>query len=140
MGNEISYEELLDFIRATRKREDELSKERAAYAAETPVLLEGAVLDEEKSVRWNREEVARRNNSRKGKLAAYMAKINQCDKEVNEKIVAYIRSEFGFGETIARIVFDKAYDAGHHAGAEEVANYAHDYGLFAERILEAADA
>lgn len=138
--NHVSYEELLEFIRETRKREEKLSKERAAYAAETSVLPEGTVLDEEKSVRWNRAEVALRNNYRKGKLAAYTVKINQCDKEVNEKIVAYIRSEFGFGEAIARIIFNEAYDSGHHAGAEEVANYAHDYGLFAEQILEAANA
>lgn len=137
--NHVTYEELLKFIRATRKREDELSKEYSAYAAENPVLSKETVIDEEKSVRWNREEVVRRNNSRKGTLAAYTAKINQCDKDINEKIVAYIRSEFDFGETIARIIFNQAYESGHHAGAEEVANYAHDYSLFAEQIINAID-
>lgn len=137
--NHVSYEKLLEFIRATRKREGELNKEYSTYAAENPMLSKETVIDEEKSVRWNREEVVRRNNSRKGTLAAYTAKINQCDKDINEKIVAYIRSEFDFGETIARIIFNQAYESGHHAGAEEVANYAHDYGLFAEQILDAAD-
>ena len=137
--NHVTYEELFEFIRATRKREDELSKEYSAYATRNPVLSKETVIDEEKSVRWNREEVVRRNNSRKGTLAAYTAKINQCSKDINEKIVAYIRSEFGFGETIARIIFNQAYESDHHAGAEEVANYAHDYSLFAEQIINAID-
>ena len=75
--NHVTYEDLLEFIRATRKRKDELIKEQSAYAAENPVLSKETVIDEEKSVRWNREEVVRRNNSHKGTLAAYTAKISK---------------------------------------------------------------
>ena len=136
---DVSYEELKEFIRETRAKAERLSKERNAYALSAPILNEGAVLDEDKSVRWNREEVVRRNNSRKGKLAAYMSKINQCDRDIDQKIKDYLRSEFGFSEAVARVVFNEAYEDGHHAGYEEVASYAHSYGLFVEQVMDAAD-
>lgn len=139
MENTVSYDELLAFIRETRERSQRLAKERSAFAANNPLLDENTVLDEEKSVRWNREEVAHRNNSRKGKLAAYVAKINQCDKDINQKIVDYLRSEFGFNERVANIVFNEAYEDGHHAGYEEVAAHAHAYGLFTDRVMDACD-
>lgn len=139
MNNVISYDELLAFIRETRERSQKLIKERSDFAANNPLLDENTVLDEDKSVRWNREEVAHRNNSRKGKLAAYMSKINQCDRDIDQKIKDYLRSEFGFSEAVARVVFNEAYEDGHHAGYEEVASYAHSYGLFVEQVMDAAD-
>lgn len=135
----VSYDDLLKFIRETRAKSEQLWKERSDYAANAPILNEGTILDEEQSVRWNREEVARRNNSRKGKLAAYMTKINQCNRDIDQKIKDYLRSEFGFSEAVARVVFNEAYEDGHHAGYEEVASYAHSYGLFVEQVMDAAD-
>lgn len=135
----VSYDDLLKFIRETRAKSEQLWKERNDYATNAPILSEGTILDEEQTVRWNREEVARRNNSRKGKLAAYMTKINQCNRDIDQKIMDYLRSEFEFSEAVARIVFNEAYERGHHAGHEEVASYAHSCGLFAEQILDAAD-
>lgn len=136
---DVSYEELKEFIRETRAKAERLSKERNAYALSAPVLNEDTVLDEDKSVRWNREEVMRRNRSRGGKLAAYTAKINQCDRDVNDKIIDYLCSEFKFGRAVARVVFREAYEDGHHAGYEEVAAHAHAYGLFAEQVMDACD-
>ena len=81
----VSYDDLLKFIRETRAKSEQLWKERNDYATNAPILSEGTILDEEQSVRWNREEVARRNNSRKGKLAAYMTKINQCNRDIDQK-------------------------------------------------------
>lgn len=139
MSNYIAYEDLQDIFAKSRKQSEQLYKERKEYMASHPLLEEGAVLDEEKSVRWNREEVIRKNNSIKGKLAAYSAKINQCDREVNQKIQEYLCSEFGFTEAVARIIFNEAYEDGHHAGFEEVASYARSYGLLVEQVFEAMD-
>lgn len=139
MNNAISYDELLAFVRETRERSQKLIKERSDFAVNNPPLDENTVIDENKSVRWNREEVARCNRSRGGKLAAYTAKINQCDRDVNDKIMDYLCSVFTFGRAVARVVFREAYEDGHHAGYEEVAAYAHSYGLFAEQVMDAAD-
>lgn len=139
MENTVSYDELLAFIRETRERSQRLAKERSAFAANNPLLDENTVLDEDRPVRWNREEVARCNRSRGGKLAAYTARINQCDRDINDKIMDYLCSEFTFGRAVARVVFREAYEDGHHAGYEEVAAHARAYGLFTERVMDACD-
>lgn len=102
-----------------------------------PELKEDAVIDEEQSVRWNREEVVRRNNSRNRKIANYQRKLNAVDKKVEDEIRRRIKEEYRFGDTVADIIFSAAYEDGHSNGYTEVYNYAQKYAEFAGRIIDA---
>ena len=102
-----------------------------------PELKEDAVIDEEQSVRWNREEVVRRNNSRNRKIANYQRKLNAVDKKVEDEIRRRIKEEYRFDDTVADIIFSAAYEDGHSNGYTEVYNYAQKYAEFAGRIIDA---
>ena len=129
----------MNYIREKSAERNALYEARCDFVKQNPELPPDTILDEDASVRWNREEVIRRNRSRKGKAASFMAKINQCDSDINKKIIDYIQSEYGFTVTVAEIVFGKAYEDGHSAGCEEVVAYACEYASFTERVLEAMD-
>ena len=135
----MDYYELMDEIKKIEQKKEEIGSRYTEELRKTSVLSPDTIIDEEKSVRWNREEVARRNNSRKGKLAYFTGELNKCSREIGEKIIEHLQSEFGFTEAVARIVFDAAYESGHHAGASEVVSYARDYASMVERVLDAMD-
>lgn len=135
-----TYEELMKFIREKREEISSLYNERQEFFRQNPELPANAVLDEEKSVRWNREEVEHRNRSRKAKFASYMTKINRCERDIDQKIRDFVREEYGFSEAVTNIVFNEAYEAGHSGGYEEVISSAREYASFAERIIDAMNA
>lgn len=85
MDYAVTYEELTDFIAKKKEEIANIWTERAVFIRSEPELPAGTVIDREKSVRWNEEEVWHRNNSRKGKLASFQAKINACNKAISEK-------------------------------------------------------
>lgn len=139
MDYAVTYEELTDFIAKKKEEIANIWTERAVFIRSEPELPAGTVIDREKSVRWNEEEVWHRNNSRKGKLASFQAKINACNKAISEKIIEYIRSEYEFTEPVAHIVFNAAYERGHSCGYEEVIHDAREYAEFTERLFTAMD-
>ena len=90
----------------------------------------GDVLDEEKSVRWNREEVERLK-------AEYDAEVKRLNQEKNkaitaimERAIALIASEADISEDKARTVWNFVYQRYHAYG--EVFSVIYDYITFAE--------
>lgn len=131
----LSQEDIRVYVQNKRKEISDLYAQKRKFMDETPVVPDGYIADEEKSVRWNREEVTRRNNSRKGKIASYKAKISKCETDIAEKIQEYIKASYNFGSTTAKIIYDAAYEEGHSAGYEEVISCAEKYADFAEQII-----
>ena len=76
----MDYYELMDEIKKIEQKKEEIGSRYTEELRKTSVLSPDTVIDEEKSVRWNREEVARRNNSRKGKLAYFTGELNKCSQ------------------------------------------------------------
>ena len=108
-----------EMIEKKRQIWDEMS----AYKKANPERKETDVLDEEQRVRWNKEEVKRRNLSRKSKIASFTAALNQCNKDITEQIKKYICDNWGFKEQTAEIIYRNAYEKGHAYGYREVLIY-----------------
>ena len=92
----------------------------------------GTVIDEEKSVRWNREEVDRLR-------LAYDEEVKRLNREKNAAIVAVtdravklIAYEADISEEKARLVWDFVYERGHAYG--EMFNMLDDYIELAEKL------
>lgn len=64
------YDELMEKINNYERKRSEINRRYTEQVKQTQMLTPDCVIDEEKSVKWNREEVARRNRSAKAKLAA----------------------------------------------------------------------
>ncbi len=120
---------------------DEVKKEyeTAVCMSVTPENLrkyrEGEIIDEEMSVRWNREEAERRNENYVAKKQALIAKRNQRIDKITDEIVKYIASEVPCSEKKARFIWNEAYDDGHAYGINEIETYVERYIAFAQELL-----
>lgn len=113
--------------------------ETAVNMSVTPENLrkyrEGEIIDEEMSVRWNREEVKRRNEKYAAKKQELVAKRRQRIDKITDEVVKYIASEVPCSEKKARLIWNKAYDDGHSWGMNEIETYVERYIAFAQAIL-----
>ena len=95
------------------------------------------IFDEDKSVKWNKEEVVRRNAELAAEMDAYRkeqsAKFREFENDVSEMLV----TEYGIpNKAIADKIVSKACEEGHSSGRYEILNYAIDYADFVEDILK----
>ena len=97
-----------------------------------PKTKVGDVIDEEKSVRWNREEVERLR-------LAYDEEVKRLNREKNAAIVAItdraiklIAYEADISEEKAKLLWDFVYERGHAYG--EMFNMLADYIELAEKL------
>lgn len=110
-----------------------------------PKYKEGDVIDENKSVKWNREEVAKRIQARNDEVARLNTVKNKRIVElknmavdtiarglINDKLVANV----GRAYEIAGNIWNRAYDDGHAYGMPNVVNYIYKYVEFAEELLK----
>ena len=72
-------------------------------------LLENYIIDADKSVRWNREEVKRHNENRKAIILENRKKKNQLYEAWKQKVLEEIMKE-GFTAKQAVHIYDFAYD------------------------------
>lgn len=94
---------------------------------------DGAVLDEEKSVRWNREEVQRlRHEFAEEQTRLSMAR-NHAISEATEKAIKWIAEVGGFTGRQAKTIWDFAYDRHHSDGS--VFLMLDEYMNFADGLL-----
>lgn len=130
---------LQSIIRNNKSLSNDLFTQMQQYKLDHPKLDKDHVIDPTQSVNWNRDEVQRRNRSRTGTIGAYTAKINKCSADITQAIMDYIHDEYGFGETIAKIIYRKAYEDGHACGYNEVVSYIDEYADFTQQILDASE-
>lgn len=85
-------------------------------AEKFPKVKEGDILDEEKSVRWNREEVERLRNTR----AEEVKRLNREKAEINKLytygLIKRLAKENHITVDEAKIIWSKAYDMEHSSG------------------------
>lgn len=133
------YDELMEKINNYERKRSEINQRYTEQVKQTQMLTPDCVIDEEKSVKWNREEVARRNRSAKAKLAAIRREDNAAMQDVKDAIIEYLRDEYDLPKIVAEIVLKQAEEAGHSGGFSEVVCEAQDYAAFAQEIIEALD-
>lgn len=80
------------------------------------------IFDEEKSVKWNREEVERLNREREEKVKELQRAKNKARDEVMEDIYLAIQREVGGGidREDAMKIWDCAYERGHAYGWNDI--------------------
>lgn len=94
---------------------------------------EGHVFDENKSVKWNKEEVIRKNEQLKKEFNN--AEMKREDFQYD--VVKYILNDYKINnnENIANMVYNMAYEFGHSSGYREILNETIDFAIFAENIV-----
>ena len=92
------------------------------------------VIDENKSVKWNREEVVRRNE--KIKAEKNVALTDQFKEDVIEYILK--NYEINNNKEIAISVYKMAWETGHSYGLHDVLQEVIEFAEFAETILIAS--
>lgn len=93
------------------------------YMSRPAKLKETHVVDEDKSVKWNREEIVRLNAENKEKYEAYEKEHYAMGGKMVEAIVAAYASEYtNMSLSQIRKVYSHAYSEGHSGGMYEVFN------------------
>lgn len=97
-----------------------------------------AVIDEDRSVRWNREEVARRNEEYAKEVARLNTRRNIARDDVYNMLYEYIIDEVGNGCTLnkAKLIWDYVYSVAHHSGDSELFATLSEVIDFATSLLE----
>jgi DNA replicative helicase MCM subunit Mcm2 (Cdc46/Mcm family) len=92
-------------------------------------MKEGTIIDEEMSVRWNKEQVAKNNEGYNKELVEKQKEKNKLRDDVLQDIYAKIVDEVGYNLTNekARAIWDKAYADGHSCGFSEILIYLDEY-------------
>lgn len=85
------------------------------------------IFDEEESVRWNREEVLRRNQRYADEKYRLMKIRNQAIDEAERKIQEEIMQDTGLSKEKAKMLYHFCYERHHAYGAMEMLNHLSDY-------------
>ena len=108
------------------------------YSKPKSLLKDTDFIDENKSVKWNKEQIEKENE----KIKLH----NEAIKEAKEKgprifeddLKEAIMSEHGLNADQASKVYRKAYEDGHSAGDLEILWNAQELGELAEEVLKLA--
>lgn len=93
------------------------------------------IIDENKSVKWNREEVEKLNKDRTVKLKEYRLAQSKSENRFIKDLELYIINN-GFNEKQANLIAQRAWDEGHSGGLHEVLVEAEDLIEFAVEIVD----
>lgn len=113
--------ELNEIIRTKEKEIENLYKGQALLRQKSQEMHATTCIDEERSVRWNREEIERRRKDIDDKIAQTNTKIGACTADINQAIIEYIMQEYHMNEKQAQFLFNSAYEDSHSAGYYAVA-------------------
>ena len=103
-----------------------------------------AVIDEDKSVKWNREEVERRNKAYNDEVARLNRIRNAEVKKVADLIIVLIAEDVKFSiknkteawyEHAAKIVYREAYEAAHSYGMRDVLDKINVYCTIISEVI-----
>lgn len=101
------------------------------------------VIDENQSVKWNREKVLEHNKKHDEEVERLNYERNKFRDCIHEKIYDYIKSEISLNMSTrqARIIYEKAYEEKHSYGIYSVLDYIDEIidfinNLFDERYEE----
>ena len=109
-----------------------------------PRYKEGAVIDEDKSVKWNKEEIVKRNKAYQDEVARLNKIRNNAIFEIDKLIKCLIIDDLKFFipdksndwyENAAKHIFQNAYDRGHSYGMYDVICYINDNIDFVTKIV-----
>ena len=120
MNNEILFEELT--AEADKLRHMSSIPDKELFHP----YPEEYVIDENMSVKWNREEVAKRNEAYAQEKQRLRNAINDAVKSLDNMIKAYIAQEIPVSLDKASIIFNRLYNDHHSYGYSEILDFVDD--------------
>lgn len=112
---------------------------KVQYMKRISMLKETHVIDENKSVKWNREEVARVNAEAIAKYAEYQKTVNAMESKMTEEIIKAYANEYGMSIKRVEKIYSHAYSEGHSGGMYEVFNELDTMMDLFEEVLRIAE-
>lgn len=100
---------------------------------EYPYPKAGDILDEDKSVKWNREEVGRQRQAYLNRVDELNKCKNTISKAFDDRIVTLLSKEYRFSKEESRKIWNFAYEQEHSGGTSSVVSM---YTDFADTYVE----
>ena len=104
------------------------------YSRPKRLLEETDFIDENKSVKWNKEQIALKNE----KIKLHKEAKKEGPRKFEDDLKEAIMNEHGLNADQASKVYRKAYEDGHSAGAMEILWEAQELGELTEAVLKLA--
>lgn len=97
----------------------------------------GYIFDEDKSVKWNREQVEINNKNYHEEVIKLKSKRCECMAVVLDNIYTSIQEDMSceISREQAKTIWDYAYDIGHSGGVYDIFSYLSDLMEFVESLL-----
>ena len=93
---------------------------KVEYMSRPKYVKEGFVFNEDKSVKWNREEVERVNAHLKAEYDAYKNAVNEAENAERLAIIKTFASEYDGSEAKVEAAYSYAYSESHSSGMYDV--------------------
>lgn len=96
---------------------------------------EGAVIDEDKSVKWNREEVKRLNDEYQSECERLRKEYNKIQSLVTDAIIKDLSEEYELSAAECEIIWNRAYSEEHGCGIYSVVDKFRDIAEIYDDLL-----
>lgn len=130
MNNEISFDQLIE--EAAKIADMTYTPDKEKF----PKYGKGQIIDEEKSVRWNREEVIKRNEAFDKERHRLISEKSNAERSLDDKIKAYIAQEIPISLDKVSIIFKRLYEDHHAYGYREILEFVYEEIDYVQSILK----
>ena len=89
---------------------------------EFPIYYQGYIIDEDKSIKWNRKEVERRMTARAEEGKRLRALYSELNSSYEKTLLKALAKEYEISTKEASIIWTKAYTDNHSYGMSSVCN------------------
>lgn len=90
------------------------------YPRKNETMKEGYITDEDKSVKWNREQVQNNITEYHNKIDAYHQEGNRVYALFEQDVINYIKKVYNFKEEAIKFLLGEAWEEGHSVGLDSV--------------------
>ena len=101
-----------------------------------PVMKDGAVIDENKSVKWNREEVARLQQARAEEVKRLNRDKNELDTAYEHLLIGYLAYDYDLKIEEMQLIYKHCYMEHHDSGIHTVISYVDDFVTTYEKLIK----
>ena len=116
-----------EIVKDYKETMDSYHKYVTEETSKYPKYLPNSVIDEDKSVKWNREEIQRRNDVREQKRKDLRILENNIRNVYENAIVESLATEYKISYDEAKLIYDFSYTEHHSYGVSEVVDYCYEY-------------
>lgn len=100
------------------------------------LLKENHVIDENQSVKWNREECQRRNQQKRESIQDIRKQLQDLTNHFHQQVYQYIQEEYDFNKDQAVAIYNYAYEESHSYGFYDVINTVHKIASFLQEFAK----